>query len=122
MVVIGSMTGERADVRLGEMSIDAGIRSDDATCFGAKCGESNILIDRVGLTVDAMGKGALVFGGHERPTYVELKNSHTKATVHNALGIDTYAGEDNFKIINGRGRFVINDEIHERDMIYDIKI
>ncbi len=122
MVVIGTINGEKADITLSEMSIDAGIRSDDSTCLGANNGESSILIDRAGVTVDAMGKNALIFGGHDKSTTVDLRNSHTKTTVHNALDLDTYAKEEDFKIVNGRGNFVINDKILERYMIYDIKI
>jgi hypothetical protein len=104
------------------MSIEVGIRSDDSTCLGANYGESNILIDKAGMNVDSMGKRALIFGGHDQYTRVEMRNSHTKAKVHNTLDLDTYAKKEDFVIINSRGNFLINDEPLKRDMIYDIKI
>ncbi len=122
MAVIGTINGKKADVTLREMSIEAGIRSDDSTCLGANYGESYILIDKAGMNIDSMGKRALIFGGHDQYTRVEMRNSHTKTKVHNTLDLDTYAKKEDFVIINGRGKFLINDEPLERDMIYDIKI
>ena len=63
-----------------------------------------------------MGKNALAFGGIECETIIRLDNSDTKAEIHNSLGVDTYASDENIMIRNGRIRFEVNDEEVKREL------
>ena len=117
-VAIGTMTGENARISITESSMDISIRSDSSTCFGALHGSTEIYVGYAGVLLESAGKEALAFGGPEQPSKILLRNANTKVELHNSYGKDTYAKEEDFVIINGRRKFLVNDEEIERELIF----
>nr|MCR4717230.1 EAL domain-containing protein [Lachnospiraceae bacterium] len=117
-VVVGTINGIFADVRFSEMSVEAGIRSDNSTCFGAVYGETEFLTDKASVTVEAIGKNSLAYGGVNKPTKVELIDTHSKINVHNSLGVETSAKDEDVAITNGRRKIIVNEKEIERKVEY----
>ena len=69
--------------------------------------------------MENVGKNGLIFGGVEKPVKISLVAADIKTNLHNATDIDTYAKDEDFTVINGRCRFMVNDRTIERKVSYD---
>ncbi len=73
------------------------------------------------LRIEMAGEKSLVFGGYSEQTDVELLGTDTRAVVHNFCGRDTYAKDENVRIVNGRRKIVVNDKEIQRELVFDYK-
>ena len=117
---IGTLYGESSEIKFDEISADLSLRSDISTCLGALNGKSTIIADHSSVSLEIVGENGLIFGGKDMPSKVFLNSSDIKSNVHNALDIDSYTKDDDFRIINGRCRFMVNDKPVDRKVIYDV--
>ena len=116
MVGIGSCKGRESKIKVEDASVDISLRANYSTCIGALEGLSELEINCAGIWLENGGRQALAFGGVERESKVYLDSSDTRVNLHNSIGRDTYASEDNIEIVNGRISFIINDIKLEREM------
>ena len=80
---------------------------------------SEISVVDSALKFENTGERALLFGGYDANTTLELLDSYTQAVAHSAIGKDTLASDENIRIVNGRRRIIVNDAEIERPIIYD---
>lgn len=116
MVGIGSCKGRESKIKVEDASVDISLRANYSTCIGALEGLSELEMNCAGIWLENGGRQALAFGGVERESKVYLDSSDTRVNLHNSIGRDTYASEDNIEIVNGRISFIINDIKLEREM------
>ncbi|MBR4514523.1 MAG: EAL domain-containing protein [Lachnospiraceae bacterium] len=107
-VGIGSLHGGKADIMIREASVNVTLRSERSTCLGTLSGRTDVLVDHAGIILENSGKEALAIGGMTGGTFIRLENSDAKVDVHTALKTDTYAKDEDIKIVNGRIRFLVN--------------
>ncbi|WP_294753347.1 EAL domain-containing protein [uncultured Ruminococcus sp.] len=117
--VIGTVKGRKVEIHTNRIGAEFNVTADNSTLFGALDGASGIKAADSAFKFESTGKQALLFGGNNTETTVELLNSDTQAVVHSAIGKDTMAPDENVRIINGRRKITINDEEVERPIIYD---
>jgi hypothetical protein len=96
--------------------VNISIRSDDSTCIGALKGKTELGINHTSGSLENAGNRALIFGGFEQVTRIEMDKADLKIDVHNDLGLDTCSKGDDFKIKGGRVRCMINGEPFEREI------
>ena len=121
MSVIGSIKGEKVSITTNRIGAEINVTADESTLLGTLNGSSKLNISDSALKMKSTGKQALIFGGSNPDTEVELLNSDTQAVVYSAIGKDILAPDENVHIINGRRRIIINDVEIERPIIYDYK-
>ena len=119
LAVIGSLKGKNVSISTKRIGAEINITSDDSTIFGSLKGSSELHFMDSAFKLESSGRNALIFGGVNPDTKIELINSDTQVVVRSAIGKDTYAPDDNIRIVNGRRRIIINDESLERPIIYD---
>ena len=116
-VGIGSMLGDKADVSVREASLNVTLRSERSTCIGTLSGRTDFLVDHAGIILENSGKEALAIGGMTGGTYIRIEYSDAKVDVHTALKTDTFAKDEDIKIVNGRIRFLVNGYEVERHVV-----
>ena len=116
-VGIGSLRGDKADISIREASVNVTLRSERSTCLGTLSGRTDVLVDHAGIMLENSGKEALAIGGMTGGTYIRLENSDAKVDVHTALQTDTYAKDEDIKIVNGRIRFLVNGYEVDRHVV-----
>ncbi len=117
---VGTLRGRSVILRFSDSDTDFNLRGDRSTCFGALNGISDIRSDNISLTVVSFGKEALVFGGYDEDTTVNLADSDTRVTLNTDLEKDTFAPDGKFKIINGRHIYILNGCEQKRNVIIKI--
>lgn len=117
--VVGSVKGKNVHIETNRVGLEFSVTADTSTQFGALNGSSDISINNSALKLESTGKEALLFGGYNTDTRLDLLSADTQAVVHSAIGKDTLAADDNIRIINGRRKIVINEKELERPIIYD---
>lgn len=117
--VIGSIKGERVSVKTERIGAVINATANESTLFGALNGVSEISVVDSALKFENTGERALLFGGYDANTTLELLDSYTQAVAHSAIGKDTLASDENIRIVNGRRRIIVNDAEIERPIIYD---
>jgi EAL domain-containing protein (putative c-di-GMP-specific phosphodiesterase class I)/DNA-binding LacI/PurR family transcriptional regulator len=121
MAIIGSINGEKADIVTDSFGVTSNVMSDNSTVFGALHGISDIALTDSSLKLESKGQKALIFGGYNENTALELYNSDINAVVRSGLEKDTYASEENIRIVNGRMRILLNDKEIKHSIIFDYK-
>ena len=113
---IGNVSTEQAYVNIYDASVEVSLRSNESTCFGSLEGKTELRSLNAGIKVENAGQHALAVGGVEKETIIELMSSDIRVNVHNSLGRDTYAKEEDINITNGRVKFVVNDQNIDRQL------
>ncbi len=113
---IGSLSKMISVIDLFDASVEVSLRSNESTCLGSLEGFTELKTQNVGLKVENAGKNALAVGGKECETSIKLNSTDIRVEVHNSLGRDTYAAEDNISIVNGRVKFMVNDQNVDRQL------
>ena len=118
---IGSLHGKKAEIKLAECGFSADIGGNNSTCLGSLYGSSDIRVDFLTLRITNSGQEALAFGGYDPDTVVALINTDTHSSVKTALGKDTFAPPENFRVVNGRQVFMVNDYEVPREVTVEYK-
>ena len=118
---IGSVHGKKAEIKLAECGFSADIGGNNSTCLGSLYGSSDIRVDFLTLRITNSGQEALAFGGYDPDTVVALINTDTNSSVKTALGKDTFAPPENFRVVNGRQVFMVNDYEVPREVTVEYK-
>ncbi len=109
-VGIGSLDAGDASIELTDTIGTLNLRGEESTCIGALHGATGIRMERGSLQIENVGIKALGIGGYSEDTKFLLDNGDIRETVHNQIGVDTYAKDEQIHIVNGRARFSVNDE------------
>ena len=117
--VFGSIDGDNVTINTKRIGAEVKLTSDDSTVFGALHGFSKLNLVDSAMKIESSGRKALVFGGYETDSVIDLINSDTQAIVRSAIGKDTFAPDEDVHILNGRRRIVVNDTEIERPVVYD---
>ena len=117
--VFGTVGGDKATINTKRIGAEIKVTADDSTIFGALNGRSELNLVESALKLENSGRNALLFGGYGSDTVLDLINSDTQATVRSAIGKDTYAPDENIRIVNGRRKIIVNETELERPLIYD---
>ncbi len=104
----GTVTGENATVRVESANIVVEMRADATTAFGALVGRSDIRIERSSAKVDADGAKALVFGGVNGDTELDLNSVDVSARIASGLRTCFIKGDTEPTIEGGKFRIRIN--------------
>ncbi len=105
---LGTIDGKRAEIAVREASGNINIRADQSTCVGSLRGSTVYAQELAGVSLDNGGPRALAVGGYSEDTHILIREATLKVKLRNELGVDTYAGDDQIRIINGRNQFVVN--------------
>ena len=117
--VFGTVGGDKATINTKRIGAEIKVTADDSTIFGALNGRSELNLVESALKLENSGRNALLFGGYGSDTVLDLINSDTQATVRSAISKDTYAPDENIRIVNGRRKIIVNETELERPLIYD---
>ena len=118
VVGIGTLNGDSSYVKIFNSLTEYCIRADKVTSLGALNGSSVLDISVASVRIENAGESALAFGGYSEDTKVELTSVDTRVKVYNKLDKDTYASDENIKIVNGRCKVFVNDKEIERELIF----
>ncbi len=113
---VGSIGKKDSVVTIYDASVEVSLRSNESTCFGSLEGGSELHTQNVGLKIENAGQHALAVGGVEQKTKIDLNSTDIRVNVHNSLGVDTYAEDDDISILNGRVKFMVNDQSIDRHL------
>lgn len=118
-VGIGSLNGGHAVVKVEDASLKVDLRSHYSTCLGTLHGRSDIKFEYAGVRLENAGKESLAFGGVDQETHIRLESADTRVELHNNVGVETYAKDEDIVINNGRISVIVNDEEVKRVLKYD---
>jgi EAL domain-containing protein (putative c-di-GMP-specific phosphodiesterase class I)/DNA-binding LacI/PurR family transcriptional regulator len=105
---IGSVRGENAQVSVDVSSMNLDMGGISLTGIGALRGTTKCEISSSILKMTLSGVDSLALGGYSDDTFIRMTRCDVKWDVRNNLGNDCFADEENFRIINGSGRFIVN--------------
>ena len=114
-VGIGALGGSSINVKFSDTVGTLNLRGEESTCVGALRGATDFVMEHGSLQMENVGTKALGIGGYSEETTFLLDGGDIKETIHNQMGVDTCAKEENFRIVNGRAKFVVNNEKLERE-------
>ena len=115
---LGTLKGDTASVKEYNSMVNMNINADACTAMGSLEGASNLDINIASFRVDNVGENALAFGGLTDNTVASFVGVDTRIKVHNTIGRETYAKDENITIVNGRCKILVNDEEIERDIVF----
>lgn len=115
---LGSLKGDTASVKEYNSMVNMNINADACTAMGSLEGASNLDINIASFRVDNIGENAMAFGGLTDNTVASFVGVDTRIKVHNTIGRETYAKDENITIVNGRCKIMVNDEEIERDIVF----
>ena len=116
--VIGTLEGSESDTFIEDSRVAISLRAEASTCLGALEGRTDFAIKHSTIQLENSGDEALIFGGRDKFTRVVLEKADVKSELRTGLDRDTYASENDFRIIDGRSRFRINGKDISRKVIY----
>lgn len=118
-VGVGSIDGSNVKIKFRDTIGKMDLRGEESTCIGALHGSTDFVMENGSLQMENVGTKALGIGGYSEDTRFLLNNGDIKEEVHNQSGVDTYATDENFHIVNGRARFIVNDQELKRNSKQD---
>ncbi len=118
IAVLGSLYGEEAKIDILDSFVELTVGSTDSTCIGALNGSTDFTSAIVSLRIESAGEFAIAFGGKSNDTKAFFNDVNTKVNLHNSTGVDTYALDDNIRMVNGKCHIMVNDNEIKRKLIY----
>ena len=118
-VGIGTLKGSRSDTEIIQSSPMINLSAVRLTAIGALEGETHLKTRGTVLKIEASGDQALAMGGYNDDVFAVLDSSDIKWTVNNKIAADSYIRSENLRIINGRGRFMLNGQQLSRDQSFE---
>ena len=117
LAILGSLNGKEADVNILDSFVELIVGCANSTCLGALNGKSNITVAIASLRIENAGEKALAIGGTE-DTIATFNDVDTKIELHNSLGVETYAKDENITMVNGKCNILVNDVAIRRALTY----
>ncbi|MBO4866016.1 MAG: EAL domain-containing protein [Ruminococcus sp.] len=114
IVGLGSVRGENAQVSVDISSLNMEIGGISLTGIGALRGTTKCEMSSTITKFMLSGADSLAVGGYSDDTYIRMNRCDAKWDVRNNLDTDCFAEEENFRIINGSGRFIVNGKEIQR--------
>ncbi len=111
-VIMGSISGRHVSIVAESVNMNFEVSADTLTAFGTLIGSSDIRIDRASATVSAEGAKALLFGGLEDGTKLNLTNADISAKLLTELSEFTLAERENIFVSGGKYRIKVNNTEH----------
>lgn len=107
---VGTVHGSSADIRADVSGIYLSVSGVHAAGIGALEGSTDLAVDSTLVKIDASGEAAFAVGGKDTDSRLSFRRADVRWSVSNSFGVDCFASEDGFKIINSRGRFTANGQ------------
>lgn len=115
---VGTVNGQNSDILVEDSRVSVSLRADTSTCLGALRGRTDFALNHSSGMFENSGDEALIFGGRNQETSLVFEKADIKSEIHTGLGRDTYAKEEDIRLIDGRTHFVINDRELLRKSVY----
>ena len=115
---IGTINGTDSDILIADSRVNISLRADESTCIGAVHGRTDLAMDHSSGYLENAGDAALIFGGIEQITRLNMDKADVKSETHTKLGRDTYAEGEDIRIFDGRMRCMVNDKEVERKPVF----
>ena len=93
------------------------VNAANGTAIGAIDGRTDIRVFSSSLKVNSSGEKMLAFGGNSTDTKIDMMRADVKVSVRSNLNRDTFAKEENIKIVDGQARFTVNGTAVEHTVI-----
>lgn len=116
-VGIGSVRGSSASIGVSETGLTVEVNAANGTAIGAIDGRTDIRVFSSSLKVNSSGEKMLAFGGNSTDTKIDMMRADVKVSVRSNLNRDTFAKEENIKIVDGQARFTVNGTAVEHTVI-----
>jgi len=107
--VIGTVDGEKADIRLNDLSVYMDVRSDYSTGLGSLSGTTNLDFGTAAFRYRGTGTNALVYGGMNDTSNIKLDNIDIEIELESDTGKLTNAKEENYKETRVNSQLKINE-------------
>lgn len=105
---VGTVTGERSDISIDISGLFMKQNAVRGTAVGALNGMTDLTAEASLLKIDTTGDESLAAGGLTNDQQLTMRKCDLKWNVSNSAGIDCYADQDNFRLINSRASFIVN--------------
>lgn len=115
---VGTIEGAESNVLFEDSRIRFNLRSDASTCVGALKGRTDFSISHSSATFENSGDDALIIGGKEQITKIDMDKADVKIDIHTGLNRDTYATEDDIRVLDGRLSCKVNGREIERKLVF----
>ena len=110
MVDIGTIDGKMGSVEVENAGLALTVRGDRSTAMGSIKGDTKVKMAYNGMRVDGRGKQALVFGGVDGKTDVDVHNSDTLIRIRTEAERELVTRRDVARLADARFQVTINDE------------
>ncbi len=114
IIGVGSMHGTNSRMLMDASSASITLNALKSTAIGAMFGKTRIETVSSVIKLECSGEKALAIGGYSEDQQIKMKDSDVRWNIKNDINCDCFAKPENFKIINGKGRFTLNDNIVDR--------
>ena len=115
---VGTLNGAETNVVMEDSRITFGLRSDVSTCIGALRGTTDFSLSHSSASFENSGDEALIAGGKEQITKIDMSKADVKIDIHTGLNRDTYAEEGDIRVLDGRMSCKVNGKELERSLEY----
>lgn len=115
---VGTVDGAESNVVIEDSRVNIGLRSDNSTCIGALRGITDFSLYHSSASFENSGDEALIVGGKEQITKIDMEKTDVKIDIHTGLNRDTYAEEGDVRVFDGRMNCKVNGREIERRLEY----
>lgn len=110
MVCAGTVSGDKADIKISNAHFGTNVRSDKLAVMGALYGDTAIDVVNVSISVSASGYKAYALGGIKGSTRAYLENADTQIKLKTEMDGFTSASGDDLTIKDSRFLVTVNGE------------
>lgn len=110
VVNIGTVDGKMGSVEVENAGLALTVRGDRSTAMGSIRGDTKVKMAYTGLRVDGRGKQALVFGGIDGKTDIDVHNSDTLIRIRTEAERSLVTRRGVARLADARFQVTINDE------------
>ena len=108
IVLVGSVDGKEAAVKIHDMSLILSVRADYSTGVGSYAGHTDFNIESAAYKYTGMGRRAFAYGGCTDDSDVSINNSDIIVDIKNEKGIITNACQDRIQEAYRRYDLTVN--------------
>lgn len=110
IATIGTVDGASAEVEVNDLAIQIDLRSDYLTGIGSLTGKTRLRMSYAGFTYKGIGRQAMVYGGFNENTELDINNTDLAIDLTSDSGKLTNAPSENVKEEYCRSRIIVNGE------------
>ena len=114
LVGIGTMNGAYAKMHLDNGVVNLDLRGEHLVGIGSVKGETEVYIHQAALRLTGEGKNSLSFGGDNENCKVMLDDADSLINLKSGRPTDSNCPDENYKILGGRCKIMINGVQFER--------